>query len=587
MAGNRLVIGLDYGTTYTGVAFCETSDAETDQKRIQIIQDWPSGHTMIGTKEKVPSELAYADDGQVLWGSLIPPHVKRHMWTKLELDKVACVAGESVKIQEELSPLNKDPVEVIVDYLSNVKDHLIRNLDKQYGPALWRTLPMTLVVTVPAIWSDAAKDRTLGAVRKAGFNDSYLPQLKRTLTTTEPEAAAIYTLKSMRGTAQDQQMAMDDGFIVCDMGGGTVDLISYRISDTDPLKVDEVTIGSGAQCGGSFVDLAFLAWLERRLGVEDFVKIAGCRAEECSRTCLSPKLRRMIQEFTFTAKSGFSGDQDYYLQLPHPLSAVDDWERGMIDGDLHVESGDMKEMFEFSLQETCQLITYQLKNAKQSGKVWMKYVFLVGGFAESPYMFNEIKKFLQRLELQAIKPAFAWSAIARGAAATGLEGDSNAIVKRKCRRHYGTIHCPFFIPGKYCKSQSWICPYKGTRHAGEQAAWLIKKGDDMYTSKKTHASKELSLTWWPSESKSTSFQLLACDMDTAPQLSQHATVYKVAQLTVDTNKLPINQVSQGVSSDGRLYYNADVTVEISMQSTLEFSVSFKGKKYAAITARYD
>jgi molecular chaperone DnaK (HSP70) len=190
-----------------------------------VIKDWPSRHTKSGTKEKVPSELGLKDRSQ--WGSLIAPSAQRHMWTKLLLDDPN--AGEVDKIMKELSLdgdgglLNK-PLDIIAEYLAHIKAHLIKNLDIQYGKSLWRTLPITLVVTVPAVWSDAAKNATIQAVKQAGFNSTELPQLKRTILTSEPEAAAIYTIQSLRGGVQDEQFAVGDGFIVCDMGGGTVDL---------------------------------------------------------------------------------------------------------------------------------------------------------------------------------------------------------------------------------------------------------------------------------------------------------------------------------------------------------------------------
>lgn len=304
-----------------------------------MVQDWPSSHTMIGTKEKVPSEIAYPPTG-IRWGSLIPPHMQRHMWTKLELDSPQ--KGEAAKIRQELSSAGVDagsgkhPVDVVADFLAEVKVHLIKNLNNQYGEGLWRTLPITLVITVPAVWSDAAKDRTLQAVRKAGFDVTEFPQLKRTITTTEPEAAAIYTIKALRGSVKDEQLAVGDGFVVCDMGGGTVDLISYRVASIEPTIVEEATIGMGAQCGGSFVDRGFLQWLENKVGVDDFVKVANCRAKDLSRTSLPAKLGKMVQEFSLTAKSGFTGSEEYYLRLPAPLSAIDDEDRGMCDGEIQV-----------------------------------------------------------------------------------------------------------------------------------------------------------------------------------------------------------------------------------------------------------
>lgn len=142
--------------------------------------------------------------------------------------------------------------------MQHVKDQVLKTLDEEYRREVWSTLPITLVVTVPAVWSDVAKDRTLQAVRQAGFNNTYLPFLKRILLATEPEAAAIYTIKTLRGSTQDQRLAVGDGFIICDMGGGTVDLTSYRVAELQPTVVEEATAGSGDQCGGSFIDRAFV-----------------------------------------------------------------------------------------------------------------------------------------------------------------------------------------------------------------------------------------------------------------------------------------------------------------------------------------
>jgi hypothetical protein len=321
------------------VSFCETTDTGTLGKDIEVIKDWPSSHTKIGTREKVPSELAVHDSSK--WGALIPSNMQRYMWTKLELDTTK--TGEVAKIMQELSldsrgPSRK-PVDIIADYLTHVKDQLIKNLDRQYSKDVWRTLPITLVVTVPAVWSDSAKASTLQAVRQAGFDTTVFPKLKRTVLTTEPEAAAIYTIQSLRGSVQDEQFAVGDGFIVCDMGGGTVDLVSYRIAELEPTILEEATIGSGDQCGGSFVERGFLKWLERRLGTTDFVAIAGEKSEDLPRTTLSPKVSRMLQDFIFEAKSGFSGTEINFMRLPAPLSAiVDDEARGIVDGEIMITS---------------------------------------------------------------------------------------------------------------------------------------------------------------------------------------------------------------------------------------------------------
>jgi len=300
------------------------------------VKDWPS-RNKIGTNEKVSSEIAVND--RELWGALIPPGVQRHMWTKLLLDNAT--VGEVSRIQKELphrdKPSPTDPVDIIADYLTHVRAHLVKNLNYHYGEELWKSLPITLVITFRAVWSDAAKDATVHAFEKAGFNDSELPQLKRTLLTTEPEAAAIYTMHSLRGGIQDDQFAVGDGFVVCDMGGGTVDLVSYRIAGLEPTILEEATVGAGSQCGGSFVERGFLKWLERRLGRDKFFLIAGTSSDALPRTSLASKMGRLLQDFNLEAKNSFSGSEVNFVRLPMPLGSIEeDKERGIQDGEIEI-----------------------------------------------------------------------------------------------------------------------------------------------------------------------------------------------------------------------------------------------------------
>ncbi|KAF2657935.1 Hsp70 family protein [Lophiostoma macrostomum CBS 122681] len=551
-----------------GVAFCETSDVKCVEERIQVVQDWPGAHTMIGTKEKVPSEVAYTVDG-IKWGSLIPPHAQRHMWTKLELDRPKL--GEFMRIRKELTVTNRegdrDPVDVIADFLSKIKEQLIKNLDYHYGVNLWRNLPVSLVVTF--LPSGQMRPRT------------------RIITITEPEAAAIYTVKSLQGTVQENDLQVNDGFILCDLGGGTADLISYRIASVEPTFVEEATVGSGEQCGGSFVDRSFLSWLEERLGTPDFVKIAGYPAAEIRRTFITSKLGKMLQEFTATAKSGFSGDEDYYLPLPAPLSAIeDDEERGICDGEICVQSSEMIKIFEEPLKKTLRLLKEQLQQAEKSGTAKMKYVFMVGGFAESPYMYHQVKLFGEKVGLQVIRPTYAWSAVVRGAVANGLEGNGRTPIKnRKCRRNYGT-HCnSYFQPGKHRVADSFFCPFTGQKKARNQMSWIIHTGQTLSTSEDYHGRTRLHHNLWPGD-REISLSLLAADCVRAPTRSTDQEVYSLAELVIDLSSVPRSAFQVKVNEDGQIYRRLEYDLEISVQSSIEFSFSIKGVRYASIKALY-
>lgn len=57
----------------------------------------------------------------------------------------------------------------------------------------------------------------------------------------EPEAAALYSIRRL-----DAFLDPHDVIVICDAGGGTVDLISYEIEKTEPrLELKEIVPGSG------------------------------------------------------------------------------------------------------------------------------------------------------------------------------------------------------------------------------------------------------------------------------------------------------------------------------------------------------
>jgi hypothetical protein len=79
------------------------------------------------------------------------------------------------------------------------------------------------------------------------------------------EAAAIYALHGL----DPHGLNIGDSFVLCDAGGGTVDLISYTITQLHPiLKVKEAAAGSGDLCGSTFLNRRFGDFLTAKLGNE-------------------------------------------------------------------------------------------------------------------------------------------------------------------------------------------------------------------------------------------------------------------------------------------------------------------------------
>jgi serine/threonine-protein kinase ATR len=55
-------------------------------------------------------------------------------------------------------------------------------------------------------------------------------------------------------------------FVVCDAGGGTVDLISYEVAQVNRLELKEVTEGTGGKCGSSMLNMRFRRHLKQTHG---------------------------------------------------------------------------------------------------------------------------------------------------------------------------------------------------------------------------------------------------------------------------------------------------------------------------------
>jgi molecular chaperone DnaK (HSP70) len=114
-------------------------------------------------------------------------------------------------LEAQLKQIGRGPVEATADFLEKLKIQALEALDKRYGKAFMATTKIEYILTVPAVWSDAAKDATLKAAGVAGLSKSRNLQM-----ITEPEAAGLYALKQMEGVT----LAEGDTFIVCDAGGG-------------------------------------------------------------------------------------------------------------------------------------------------------------------------------------------------------------------------------------------------------------------------------------------------------------------------------------------------------------------------------
>ena len=93
-----------------------------------------------------------------------------------------------------LQKANLTPVAVVTDFLKAVRETALASIERTYGSGWTLSTRKEYVLTVPAIWSDAAKSLMVQAVQDAGFG---VHRVDFSLI-SELEAVAAYTLRSIQ-----------------------------------------------------------------------------------------------------------------------------------------------------------------------------------------------------------------------------------------------------------------------------------------------------------------------------------------------------------------------------------------------------
>jgi hypothetical protein len=264
-------------------------------------------------------------------------------------------SSELQKAREALRQSGRTAEAVCADYLGGLWNHTIKDLRKKYGEALDR-LPYRLVITHPAIWKQKSLTKLREAIYKSNIlGDRYCGQTTLHFV-SEPEAAALATFQDMGRRPNFQR---GDTFVVCDAGGGTVDLISYKIiSDSQSLDLKECVEGDGDLCGAIFIDQKFERLIATMLDAEDIFN--GPRPEY---------LKKMISEqWEYGIKRRFHTDneQPWNVDLPHEFVR----EVGVKTNRLCLKTGHIKRCFSQAISRTRDLVNQQVKQIerKENGR---------------------------------------------------------------------------------------------------------------------------------------------------------------------------------------------------------------------------
>ena len=140
-------------------------------------------------------------------------------------------------------------------------------------------------VTVPAIWNNKSKEIMLNAAKKANI---FTEDNELCFLALEPEAAACdYTNE---GTSDRNAIKPGKVYIICDIGGGTIDISTHkRIISNGEMHIEEVYPPSGGNFGSTYINKNFFEKVIKKI----FGDIAIKKLEE---KINNPKKNEIIYE---------------------------------------------------------------------------------------------------------------------------------------------------------------------------------------------------------------------------------------------------------------------------------------------------
>ncbi|KAG9846469.1 actin-like ATPase domain-containing protein, partial [Aureobasidium melanogenum] len=574
---DSIIVGVDFGTTHSGVSYTYRGKPDSSSE-IPVVRGWQEGTGC----DKVPSQLQYevsseatplpsrkrraagsyadlkrADVHVVKWGFPASKDKGSIQMLKLLLDPQQQLPPyvSRTQLEAQLKQIGRGAVEATADFLEKLKTQALEALDKRYGKAFMANTKIDYILTVPAVWSDAAKDATLRAAEMAGLHKSRNLQM-----ITEPEAAGLYALKQMEGT---------------------VDLISYEVKSLDPLRFEECAAGTGGICGSGLLNMRFEEHVKARMGITAFEEYVEKNSKDWNR-CVEHFEQRTKRDFNPHALQNIDDMDDASIPL---AGAKEDPRAGIEKNYITLTPDNLFDIFRpvmDAIVKLCdeQYISLVKEKKKPSG------IILVGGFGESNHLHNVLKLHFAGIDdFEVVQPPNAWSAVARGAVIHCIEGDS-LVEARVARHHYGVINRLPFDPEKHSRKNCIFEPDNETWYAENQVTWFVKKGESM------PAGTPILLPFhFPSYNKLVSevVTLVVSDEDEAPsEFSTTARTRKLGTIEVNLEKVAASRWKKQKTSSGRKYVVLDYNVGMLFGSGgLVFDMRVGEKLCGSLRAKYD
>ncbi|RPA73640.1 hypothetical protein BJ508DRAFT_333874 [Ascobolus immersus RN42] len=493
-----LAVAIDFGTSFSGISYKDLSRPYSEAP--EHFTTWP-GISKIRTFHKVPTVIAYPFDTskRIVWGfeaEQLGPDSESYFRCEMFKphlhalgEKVVAPGSKPLKL-----PRGKTVKDITRDYLNLLFEHFEVTMSDNYPRAFY---DYHILFTVPATFSGHTVNLFREVVETTNFGGKDRMKITYDVgSLTEPEGATMYTIfKQPRF-----QFETGDCIVVCDAGGGTVDVCSYLISEakTFPYTFKQAGIATAAYCGSTMIDHAFKEFVREEIGCDNVAKLKYSERYTLKREFVERK-----EEF-----SDDDAKQAQYIPLPSSVVSqrVGSGKTGCVEGDmLKITREQMRNFFGTTVQQTAELLLAHIKQARAwikrqssaTSRISLKYIYLVGGLGTSPYFKSALQARVSEKypTIRIISPHFAHLAVVDGAARVQYHrlnpSTPNPIQSRLLKNSYGVVVSRVFDPSIHTEDRKVRDPISGDYLVKDHISWFAVEGESYEGSGGKTVSKQL------------------------------------------------------------------------------------------------
>ena len=253
--------------------------------------------------------------------------------------------------------------------------------------------------------------------------------------------------------------------VVLDCGGGTVDITINRMlcePDEKFLSNEVLSSTGGCEWGSKFVDENFEKFLKEFFGEKLFstyqknasIRIDVLDAFELLKKKFNPETvkhsRLQLSYLGENLTSDILKDLVSNYNSSHPETTIS--QRGSSGIDISNEL--MQSFFDPLINKIITKVKELLEETKNKIGYYPKFIFLVGGFGESPYLRQKLKKEFESESLTILIPKRPLVSVVRGACMFGFNPFS--ITSRIVKKTYGISTLGIFDEKKHPQNRKVI-----------------------------------------------------------------------------------------------------------------------------------